>query len=111
MQLIMRAIPVNKALRVWNRTHLQNTCLCVSPGECVCVRACVCVSIYLDTWVGPVVVKTPLPGDASSGATLTLVPEAHASLLGLLKDLDLWYSHCREPGMVEDRPLIMNLFA
>lgn len=49
----------------------------------------------LQTRVGPVVVGAVLTGDTSSWATLTLVPEAHSSLLGLLKDLDLRLQHCR----------------
>lgn len=51
---------------------------------------------HLQTRVAPVVVRAPLAGDAPGGATLTLVPEAHAPLLGLLEDLDGRQSHCRE---------------
>lgn len=49
----------------------------------------------LQTGVGPVVVRAVLAGDASRRATLTLVPEAHPPLLGLLEDLDLRLSPCR----------------
>lgn len=49
----------------------------------------------LQTGVGPVVVGAVLTGDASGRATLTLVPEAHSPLLGLLEDLDIGLGHCR----------------
>lgn len=54
----------------------------------------------LHTGVGPVVVGAVLARDASRRATLTLVPEAHPPLLGLLKDLDLRISHCRAEKLV-----------
>lgn len=49
----------------------------------------------LQAGVGPVVVGAVLAGDASCRPTLTLVPEAHPPLFGLLEDLDLWLGHCR----------------
>lgn len=53
----------------------------------------------LQAGVGPVVVGALLSGDAPGRATLTLVPEAHSPLLGLLEDLDLRLSHCRAQVM------------
>lgn len=49
----------------------------------------------LQAGVGPVVVRAVLTGDASCRPTLTLVPEAHPPLFGLLEDLDLRLGHCR----------------
>lgn len=49
----------------------------------------------LQAGVGPVVVGALLAGDAPGRAALTLVPEAHSPLLGLLEDLDLRLSHWR----------------
>lgn len=50
---------------------------------------------YLHTGVSPVVVWAVLSWDAPRWSTLTLVPEAHPPLLGLLKDLDVGLGHCR----------------
>lgn len=53
-----------------------------------------CALTHLHTGVGPVVVRAVLSWDASRRSTLTLVPEAHPPLLGLLKDLDVRLGHC-----------------
>lgn len=53
------------------------------------------LSTDLQAGVGPVVVGAVLTGDASCRPTLTLVPEAHPPLFGLLEDLDLRLGHCR----------------